>query len=183
MSLIGYVRVSTTDQTTDLQVDALSAIGCERIFSDELSGSTTNRPGLHDAFDYLRAGDTLCVWKLDRLGRSLKHLIEVVNDLHCKGIGFRSVTEQIDTSTNGGKLIFHVFGALAEFERGIIRERVNAGLAAARSRGRIGGRPTVVSDSKATAITALAAQGLTSAEICKSLAISRATYFRHKPQN
>jgi DNA invertase Pin-like site-specific DNA recombinase len=183
MSLIGYVRVSTVDQATDLQVDALNGIGCERIFSDELSGSTTCRPGLDDAFDYLRAGDTLCVWKLDRLGRSLKHLIEVVNDLHSKGIGFRSVTEQIDTSTNGGKLIFHVFGALAEFERGIIRERVNAGLAAARSRGRIGGRPTVVTDTKATAITALTAQGLTSAEICKSLDISRATYFRHKSQN
>ncbi len=180
MASVGYVRVSTTDQTTDLQVDALNSIGCERIFSDEISGSTTSRPGLQDALNYLRPGDSLCVWKLDRLGRSLKHLIEVVNDLDSKGIGFRSVTEQIDTSTNGGKLIFHVFGALAEFERGIIRERVNAGLVAARSRGRVGGRPTVVSDSKASAIKVLSAQGLTSAEICKSIGISRATYFRHK---
>jgi len=180
MALIGYARVSTTDQTTDLQEDALVAAGCERIFGDEISGSVTARPGLDQALDYVRAGDTLVVWKLDRLGRSLQHLIETVTALHARSVGFRSVTENIDTSTNGGKLVFHIFGALAEFERGLIRERVNSGLAAARKRGRVGGRPTVVTDSKATAIKGLVAQGLTSHEICQSLGISRATFFRHK---
>ncbi len=180
MSNIGYARVSSSDQNTDLQIDALKAAGCDRIFQDEISGSTTVRPGLQQALDYIREGDTLVVWRLDRLGRSLQHLIETANDLQTRGIGLRSLTEQIDTSTPGGKLVFHVFGALAEFERAIIRERVNAGLVAARKRGRIGGRPKVVTDPKAAAIKALEGQGLTSHEICESLGISRASYFRHK---
>ena len=121
--LIGYARVSTTDQTLDLQLDALKNAGCTKTFTDTVSGGTAERPGLADAFSHLRDGDTLVVWRLDRLGRSLTHLIETVTRLHSQGIGFKSLTEQIDTTTSGGKLIFHIFGALAEFERDIIRER------------------------------------------------------------
>src|SRR5947209_14530630 len=138
---VGYARVSTTDQTLDLQNDALETIGCTKIFTDTASGAKAERPGLTDALAYVRAGDTLVVWKLDRLGRSLKHLIDTITALNNKKIGFKSITESIDTTTSGGKLIFHIFGALAEFERDIIRERTNAGLHAARARGRLGGRP------------------------------------------
>src|SRR5947209_5751862 len=138
--LIGYARVSTTDQTLDLQRDALENIGCSKIFTDTISGAKAERPGLTDALAYVRAGDTLVVWRLDRLGRSLKHLIDTITDLNNRKIGFKSIQENIDTSTSGGKLIFHMFGALAEFERDIIRERTNAGLQAARTRGRKGGR-------------------------------------------
>lgn len=139
--LVGYARVSTLEQTLDLQRDALAAAGCREVFTDIVSGSVVERLGLRDALHYLRAGDTLVVWCLDRLGRSLKHLIETVTQLHEREIGFRSLTENIDTTTSTGKLIFHVFGALAEFERDLIRERTTAGLAAARARGRRGGRP------------------------------------------
>src|SRR5262245_42840451 len=120
--LIGYARVSTQDQTLALQKDALDEVGCERIFTDTASGARAERAALAEALEYVRKGDTLVVWKLDRLGRSLGHLIETVTGLHERGIGFRSLTEQIDTTTSGGKLIFHIFGALAEFERDIIRE-------------------------------------------------------------
>src|SRR5438309_2543458 len=139
--LIGYARVSTSDQTLNLQKDALEKIGCSQIFTDTISGSTTERHGLDAAMSYVREGDTLVVWRLDRLGRSLKHLIETITQLNIRKIGFKSITENIDTTTSGGKLIFHIFGALAEFERDIIRERTNAGLTAARARGRLGGRP------------------------------------------
>src|SRR5437868_15191816 len=139
--LIGYARVSTTDQTLDLQKDALEKIGCSKIFTDTASGAKAERKGLEEALDYVREGDTLVVWRLDRLGRSLKHLIETITTLNNRNIGFKSITENIDTTTSGGKLIFHIFGALAEFERDIIRERTKAGLAAARARGRTGGRP------------------------------------------
>src|SRR5919201_955449 len=141
---IGYARVSTQDQTLDLQKDALTKAGCERLFSDTASGASTERKGLEQALGQLREGDTLVVWRLDRLGRSLPHLIETVTALEQRGIGFRSLTESIDTTTSGGKLIFHIFGALAEFERNLIRERTLAGLAAARARGRSGGRPKVL---------------------------------------
>jgi DNA invertase Pin-like site-specific DNA recombinase len=141
--IVGYARVSTSDQTFDLQKDALTRAGCERIFTDTMSGARAERPGLVQAFTFTRAGDILVVWKLDRLGRSLRNLIDVVTELETLGIGFRSVTESIDTTTSGGKLIFHIFGALAEFERDLIRERTQAGLAAARARGRKGGRPRV----------------------------------------
>src|SRR5215467_13554581 len=141
--LIGYARVSTQDQTLDLQTDALTRDGCEKIFTDTTSGVKSERPGLQDAMDHLRAGDTLVVWRLDRLGRTLKHLIATVTDLHEKGIGFKSLQEQMDTTTAGGQLIFHVFGSLAEFEREIISERASAGLQAARARGRLGGRPSI----------------------------------------
>src|SRR2546423_6930213 len=139
--LIGYARVSTTDQTLDLQKDALEKAGCSHVFTDTISGATTERPGLEKAFAYLRQGDTLVVWRLDRLGRTLKHLIETITDFNKRHIGFKSLTENIDTTTPGGKLIFHVFGSLAEFERDLIRERTQAGLLAARARGRQGGRP------------------------------------------
>jgi len=143
--LIGYARVSTADQTLNLQHDALTQAGCSKIFTDTSSGANTERKGLEDALSYVRPGDTLVVWRLDRLGRSLQHLIETITKLHDRGIGFRSLTEQIDTTTSGGRLVFHVFGALAEFERDLIRERTQAGLQAARERGHRGGRPKALS--------------------------------------
>src|SRR4051794_29305247 len=139
--LIGYARLSTQDQTLALQQDALNQAGCDQIFTDTASGASAERTGLAQAISHCREGDTLVVWRLDRLGRSLRHLIETITALHTKGIGFKSITEAIDTTTSGGKLIFHIFGALAEFERDIIRERTQAGLSAARARGRRGGRP------------------------------------------
>src|SRR5918911_435349 len=139
--LIGYARVSTQDQTLDLQLDALKKAGCEKFYTDTASGAKEERKGLVEALYYAREGDVLVVWRLDRLGRSLRHLIETITLLNSRKIGFRSLTENIDTTTSGGKLVFHIFGALAEFERDIIRERTNAGLEAARARGRHGGRP------------------------------------------
>jgi DNA invertase Pin-like site-specific DNA recombinase len=177
--LIGYARISTTDQTLALQQDALTAAGCSRIFTDTASGSKTDRPGLTEALSYVRSGDTLVVWRLDRLGRSLGHLIETVRDLQDRGVHFRSLQEQLDTSTSGGKLVFHVFGALAEFERDIIRERTKAGLAAARARGRQGGRPGL-SDDKVRQLRTLAADKANSVlGICRTLRISRATFYRY----
>ena len=139
--LIGYARVSTADQTLDLQKDALQQAGCTKIFTDTASGAKAERTGLDEALNYVRQGDTLVVWRLDRLGRSLTHLIDTITTLNNRKIGFKSITENIDTTTSGGKLIFHIFGALAEFERDIIQERTQAGLTAARARGRKGGRP------------------------------------------
>jgi len=180
---VGYARVSTTEQTLDLQLDSLKKAGCSKIFTDTASGAKEERRGLDEAVAYLRPGDTLVVWRLDRLGRSLKHLIEVVTDLEKRGIGFKSLTESIDTTTSGGKLIFHIFGALAEFERNLIRERTQAGLAAARARGHLGGRPKAL----ATAQKIKMAQELKAnpnnkiADICKTLHISRATLYRYVP--
>src|SRR5271169_2116909 len=139
--LLGYARVSTVDQNLALQRDALSEAGCQRIFTEQMSGAVTDRPALHDALEFARSGDTLIVWKLDRLARSMKQLIETVENLRLRGIGFRSLTEALDTTTAQGRLVFHMFGALAEFERSLIRERTQAGLAAARRAGRTGGRP------------------------------------------
>src|SRR3954449_3986263 len=139
--LIGYARVSTQDQTLDLQLDALKKTGCEKFYTDTASGAKAERKGLDEALDYAREGDILIVWRLDRLGRSLQHLIETISFLNNRKVGFRSLTENIDTTTSGGKLVFHIFGALAEFERDIIKDRTNAGLSAARARGRLGGRP------------------------------------------
>jgi DNA invertase Pin-like site-specific DNA recombinase len=180
--LIGYARVSTQDQTLDLQTDALTRAGCEKIFTDTTSGSKSERPGLQDAMNHLRAGDTLVVWRLDRLGRTLKHLIVLITDLSEKGIGFKSLQESIDTTTSGGKLIFHIFGALAEFEREIIKERTNAGLQAARARGRFGGRPTIQSrDPKKVALARklYAERGMPVTEICETLHIGRSTLYRY----
>src|SRR3954452_2352327 len=154
--LIGYARISTLDQTLALQQDALTQAGCEQLYTDTLSGSVTERPGLTQALSHLRAGDTLVVWRLDRLGRSLSHLIETVSQLQERGISFGSLQEQIDTTTTGGKLVFHFFGALAEFERGLIRERTHAGLQAARARGRIFGRPRVLSPKQVKQLKSLA---------------------------
>ena len=153
--LIGYARVSTSDQRLDLQQDALRGAGCERIFTDIVSGAKTERLGLTAALDACRAGDILVVWKLDRLGRSLAHLVATVEDLAGRSVGFRSLQEQLDTTTAGGKLIFHLFASLAEFERDLIRERTHAGLTAARARGRNGGRPKGVDEKKRKAAVAL----------------------------
>jgi DNA invertase Pin-like site-specific DNA recombinase len=146
--LIGYARVSTHDQTLNLQRDALQKAGCNKIFTDTASGARTERKGLDEALAYVRSGDTLVVWRLDRLGRSLPHLITTLTSLEERGIGFKSLTENIDTTTSGGKLIFHIFGALAEFERNLIRERTTAGLTAARTIGRLGGRPKALTGKK-----------------------------------
>lgn len=181
--IIGYARISTSDQTTHLQEDSLKAAGCERIFADTMSGSTTQRPGLDQTLGTLRAGDTLVIWKLDRLGRSLRHLVELAALLRENRIELRSLTEGIDTTTPGGQLVFHIFAALAQFEREIIKERVQAGLEAAAARGRKGGRPSVVKPSTKKAIGSMIAAGLTSREICDQLKISRATFFRHRPQD
>ena len=178
---IGYARVSTGEQILDLQKDALTAAGCEAIHTDIMSGTKESRPGLDEALSYIRKGDTLVVWRLDRLGRSLKHLIETVTELQGRGVGFKSLTEQIDTTTSGGKLIFHVFGALAEFERDLIQERTHAGLRAARARGRLGGRPKKLADAKTLALAQRLYDegGPDIATICKTLGISRATLYRH----
>ena len=134
MANVGYARVSTTDQDLALQLDALTAAGCVKVFEDRASGTRADRPGLRAALDYARDGDVLVTWKLDRLGRSLPHLIETVTSLATRGVGFRSITEAIDTTTPGGRLVFHLFGALGQFERDLIQERTRAGLAAAAAR-------------------------------------------------
>ncbi len=178
--LIGYARVSTIDQNLDLQKDALSAAGCERLFTDTVSGAKVERPGLTAALNDCRLGDTLVVWKLDRLGRFLPHLVETVRELGARGVGFKSVQEQLDTTTSGGKLIFHLFASLAEFERDLIRERTQAGLAAARARGRKGGRPKGVDQKKQQAALALKQDGQRSVrEICEIVGISRNTYYKY----
>lgn len=181
--LIGYARVSTTEQTLALQNDALTKAGCFRIFADTASGATTSRPGLTEAMTFAREGDVLVVWRLDRLGRSLKHLIETITTLEQQGIGFKSLTENIDTTTSGGKLIFHIFGALAEFERDIIRERTRAGLEAARARGRNGGRPkaATMNDPRKVAIAQALYNDKTNSivDICRTLRISRSTLYRY----
>src|SRR5436853_5519469 len=179
--LVGYARVSTNEQTLDLQKDALEKIGCTKIYSDVVSGAKEERKGLQEALEYVREGDTLVVWRLDRLGRSLKHLIETITKLNNRKIGFKSIMENIDTTTSGGKLIFHIFGALAEFERDIIRERTNAGLAAARARGKRGGRPKLAPNSRKIALANALYEDKSNStpEICKTLSISRATLYRY----
>ncbi len=178
--LIGYARVSTQDQTLDLQLDALRQAKCERVYTDTASGAKTDRKGLQEALDHLRAGDTLVVWRLDRLGRTLKQLIELINDLNGRNVGFWSLQENIDTTTTGGKLVFHIFGALAEFERGIIQERTRAGLQAARARGRLGGRPRAL-DAKRTALarSLYESRQHSIADICSTLGISKGTLYKY----
>lgn len=182
--LIGYARVSTQDQNLELQKDALEKSECGKIFTDIASGAKTERSGLEQALAYLREGDILVVWKLDRLGRSLKHLIEVISDLNKRNIGFQSLQEKIDTTTSGGKLIFHIFASLAEFERDIIRERTQAGLNAARARGRLGGRPKVMDEKKLSmAKTLLKDPNNSIKDVCKTLNVSRATLYRYLKKN
>src|ERR671919_528532 len=176
--LIGYARVSTHDQTLNLQQDALKKAECSKIFTDTASGAKAERKGLDEALNYVRKGDTLVVWRLDRLGRSLPHLIATMTDLLEQGIGFKSLTENIDTTTSGRKLIFHIFGALAEFERNLIRERTSAGLTAARERGRTGGRPKALTGKKLSIARDLYEKRHPIAEICRTLKISRATLYR-----
>ena len=181
---IGYARVSSDDQNLDLQRDALKAAGCERIYEEKQSGGKVDRVELLRLVEALRPGDTVVVWRLDRLGRSLKHLIETVESFESMGVGFQSVTEAIDTTTSGGKLVFHIFAALAEFERTLIRERTRAGLKAARARGRQGGRPKVLSDEQRKMAQALRddpKQDVTA--ICKTLGISRTTFYRETHHN
>src|ERR671931_295823 len=176
---IGYARVSTQDQTLNRQNDALKKIGCTKIFTDTASRTKAERKGLEEALEYLREGDTLVVWRLDRLGRSLRHLIETIRELNNRKIGFKSITENIDTTTSGGKLVFHLFAALAEFERDIIRERTTAGLAAARARGRTGGRPSVMTPEKIEVARSMyASRQHTLAKIAKTVGVSRATLYR-----
>jgi DNA invertase Pin-like site-specific DNA recombinase len=178
--LIGYARVSTPDQILDAQVDDLNRVGCEKVFTDKESGAKVKRPGLEQALSHARKGDTLVVWRLDRLGRSLKHLIETVADLDRQGIGFRSLQEALDTTTSSGKLVFHVFAALAEFERNLTRERTEAGLRAARARGRKGGRPRSLDEKRrAQAITLHKDPANSVGDICRTLGISKATLYRY----
>src|SRR5512147_2729050 len=177
--LIGCARVSTSEQNLHLQQDALKAAGCEECFTDTASGAKSERPGLRAALSTCRAGDTVVVWKLDRLGRSLTDLVETIQSRSQRGVGFRSLQEQLDTASSGGKLIFHIFASLAEFERDLIRERTHAGLAAARARGRKGGRPRALDARKAAIAQALYNDKTNAiADICRTLRISRATLYR-----
>ena len=176
---IGYARVSTEDQTTDPQIDALTAHGCETIYSEHRSGKNTDRPELESCLKALRAGDTLTVWRLDRLGRSLADLIRIVTDLEARGVGFASLTESIDTTTPAGKLVFHVFAALAEFERNLIRERTMAGLKAARARGKPSGRPPKITGKDLAMAKALMADKSNNvSDIAKRFGVNRSTLYR-----
>ncbi|WP_404959975.1 recombinase family protein [Streptomyces sp. 147326] len=180
--LIGYARVSTDDQETQLQIDALNAAGCSRIFIDKASGKNTERPELVAALDYLRSGDSLCVWKLDRFARSLIDLVTLVDGLSQRGIGFKVITgalANIDPGTADGRLMLQVVGAMAEFERSLIKERTKAGLEAAKAQGRTGGRPTVITDDKLTVAKVRKAKGESVSAIAKALGVSRATLYRH----
>ena len=180
--LVGYARVSTREQNQALQLDALRAAGCGRVYTEQASGAQRDRPELTAALDYAREGDTLVVWKLDRLARSIRQLIETVEDLERRRIGLRSLTEAIDTATPGGRLVFHVFAALAEFERSVIRERTAAGLEAARARGRKGGRPRRLSAADLAAARALLRDpGITVGEVARRLRVGPATLYRHLP--
>lgn len=178
--LIGYARVSTQEQSLDMQMDALKKAGCETIYTDQLSSVAAFRPGLDEALKFLRGGDTLVIWRLDRLGRTLRHLIDLVTTLENRRIGLKSLQESLDTNTSGGTLIFHLFGALAEFERNLIRERTHAGLEAARARGRKGGRPRVLDAKKReVALTLYHAKKHTVMEICKMMGISKPTLYSY----
>jgi DNA invertase Pin-like site-specific DNA recombinase len=178
--LLGYARISTGEQHPDLQVDALKGAGCYRVFVDTASGALAARPALDQLLDQLRPGDTLVVWKLDRLGRSLRHLVDTIAALADRGVGFRSLQEQVDTTTPGGKLVFHIFAALAEFERDLIRERTSAGMAAARARGRTGGRPAVMTEPKIKLAREMyTSRQYTVAAIASALGVSRASIYRH----
>jgi DNA invertase Pin-like site-specific DNA recombinase len=177
---IGYARVSTSDQHLRMQEDALKSAGCEEIYSDVISGVKSQRPGLDKALNYAREGDTIIVWKLDRLGRSIQYLIQTITSLVEKKIGFKSLQENIDTSTSGGKLIFHIFSALAEFERDLIQERTQAGLKAARARGKMGGRPPLLDRRQINRMIEMYdEQKNTVAEICKIYNISRPSFYNY----
>lgn len=178
--LVGYMRVSTNEQNLALQRDALKAAGCERLYDDTCSGSVAERPGLTKALDHMRAGDTLVVWKLDRIGRSLSHVVELVDGLQAKGIGLKVLTGGIDTTTSTGRLVFGIFATLAEFERDLIRERTMAGLAAARARGRNGGRPRLMTRAKLrTAMAMMGDRGNVASDVAEQLGISISTLYAY----
>ena len=178
---IGYARVSTQDQNLTLQKTALSEAGCERIYEDQSSGRKVDRPGLAQALEQLRPGDTLVIWKLDRLGRSLKHLITLVEDLSARGVNFRSLTDNIDTTTTAGRFFFHVMASLAQMERELIVERTRAGLKAARDMGRVGGRRRLMTDSKLESARQLLAGGTPARVVAANLGVSVPTLYRHLP--
>lgn len=175
--VIGYARVSTSDQDAALQRDALEKAGAAKVFEDVASGARTDRPGLAAALAYLRDGDTLAVWKLDRLGRSLPHLVQTVAELARRGVGFRSLTESIDTTTSNGRLVFHLFAALADFERDLIRERTRAGLAVAKARGRKGGRRPVITPDKLARARELMTKGLTVREAAGRVKVGKTALY------
>lgn len=182
MANVGYARVSTHEQHLDQQIAALEQAGCIRVFQEKVSGTRTDRPEMVRALEYLREGDTLVVWRLDRLGRSLQHLIQVVGDLQGRGVGFRSIHEAIDTTTSAGRLTFHVFGALAEFERDLIIDRTKAGLAAARARGAKPGRKPALSPDQVGVVRQMHSSGQHTVEaIAKVVGVSRATIYRALP--
>jgi DNA invertase Pin-like site-specific DNA recombinase len=176
--LVGYGRVSTVDQNHQMQDDALRGAGCEKLFLETISSGRKDRPQLAAALDYVRPGDTLVVWRLDRLARSLKQLIQTVEDLEHRSIALKSITEAIDTGTPGGRLVFHIFGSIAEFERAIIRERTKAGVVAAKARGRSGGRPAKLTGERAEHARNLLAAGSSVSSVARSMGISRASLHR-----
>ncbi|MEK7692078.1 MAG: recombinase family protein [Bdellovibrionota bacterium] len=177
--MIGYARVSTHEQNLDLQRDALRTAGCQRIFEDVASGALDARKGLTEAMEFARPGDTFAVWRLDRLGRNLRHLLETVNDLKTREVTFRSLQESLDTGSPGGRLIFHIFGSLCEFERDLLRQRTLAGLGAARARGRVGGRPhSMDADQVDRARSLLAANKHSLKQVCKTIGVSKPTLYR-----
>lgn len=179
---IGYARVSTDEQSLDMQIDALKESGCEKVFTETASGAQRDRPELKRALEYARPGDTIVVWRLDRLARSLKQLIETVEDLKERDVHLRSLAENVETRTPGGQLVFHVFGALAQFERELIRERTMAGLKAAKAKGKIGGRPRALSDEDVVAAKAmLKDNNITVADVAKRLGVSEPTLYRYLP--
>ena len=179
--LIGYARVSTLDQNLDLQIDALTTAGCHKLFEDKMSGSRAERPGLAKALEMLREGDTLVVWKLDRLGRSVKHLVDLVGQLHRQGVHFKSLTDAIDTGTPSGRFFFHVMASLAEMERELTGERTRAGLEVARQLGRKGGRKRKMTNSKIESARKLLASGMPPRDVAKNLGVSVPTLYRWIP--
>ncbi|PHM16558.1 MAG: DNA invertase [Sulfuricurvum sp. PD_MW2] len=181
--LIGYARVSTKDQNLDLQIQALEQAGCEKIYDDKISGSRTEREGLAKALEQLRAGDTFVVWKLDRLGRTTKGLIDFVNELSTREVNFRSLTDNIDTSSAQGRFFFHVMSALAEMEKALIVERTQAGLAVAKAQGRTGGRKRLFTDDKIKMAKKLLEAGTLPKDVAETLGVSIPTLYRHLPAN
>lgn len=177
--IFGYARVSRADQTLAGQTDALRAAGCTRIWTDTASGATTSRPELDDLMSHLRTGDVLTVWRFDRIGRSLPHLLQIVDELQTRGVEFVSLNERIDTTSTSGKLVFTIFGAIAEFERNLIRERTQLGLAAAREQGRTGGRPLKMTPAKVRQANRMRGDGVTMTEIAEVLGVGRATLYRY----
>lgn len=181
---IGYARVSTGEQTLDMQMDALEEAGCEKIYSEQISGAADERPELQTCLESLRKGDTLVVWKLDRLGRSMKDLVQKVEDLNERDIDFVSLGEDIDTTSAQGKLTFHIFAAMAEFERNLTRERTMAGLKAARERGNTGGRPPALTEEEITQVQALMkSDDITTQEICERFDVGKSTLYRYVGPN